>query len=343
MPMSAVPGPPGQVSRSGPGQLRWTAARLVGVFLSAAAVAVLVSSIDIRETGTYLMQANSALLLLAGALVLLQLATVTLRWSFLLPAAHDGRAAWAGLLVPVSLGYLGNFVLPARLGELVRSGYASRRWRIPLAPTIGSVVLERVIDTAVLASVALIAAIVLGSPAWIVQIAAVAAAAGALVVFVLAGSLGLPIATWLQARESAPLARAGHVLGAFLVGAAPDRRTAIAPAALLSAASWVLEGTVYWLVATAVGLDPTLPEALLVAAVTVLATAIPAAPAYVGTFELAATAAAGSLGISPAAGLAWAVLAHLVTVAPLMAAGVFALVRTGVRMDELVGEASPAE
>ena len=340
--MSGQPDAQGGRSRSRTGRLRWTA-RLLGIVLSVAAVAILLSAVDLRETGAYLMQANGALLLLAAAVVFLQLATVTLRWSFLLPPAPDGRVPWAGLLVPVSLGYLGNFVLPARLGELVRSGYASRRWRIGLAPTIGSVVLERVIDTAVLAAVALIAAILLGSPGWIIQIAAIAAAAGTTVVFVLAGSLGQPIARWLRTRDHAPLVRAGHVLGGFLLGAAPDRRTAIAPAALLSAVSWVLEGTVYWLVATAVGVDATLPEALLVAAVTVLATAIPAAPAYVGTFELAATAAAGSLGIAPAAGLAWAVLAHVVTVAPLMVAGVVALIRTGVHMDELVSEARSAE
>ena len=50
--------------------------------------------------------------------------------------------------------------------------------------------------------------------------------------------------------------------------------------------------------AQAVGVEPTLGQAALLAAGTNLATAIPAGPGYVGTFELATVTIAASVGIS---------------------------------------------
>ena len=62
--------------------------------------------------------------------------------------------------------------------------------------------------------------------------------------------------------------------------------------------------------AQAVGIQPTMGQAALLAAGTNLATAIPAAPGYVGTFELAAVTIGASVGISRDDALAMAVLVH---------------------------------
>ena len=311
--------------------------------LSIAALAVLARSVDLEATARQLARADPLPLLLASGLVLVQLVVVTLRWSLLLPRAPEGRIAWPRLVRPVALGYLGNFVLPARLGELVRAAYVSGRWRIGLAPTIGSVLLERVVDTAVLAALAIVLAIALDAPAWMVQVAVVVAIAAIVLVAVLASGIGRPLAQRLAARGGRWTAAIGRALLGFFVGASPDRRFAIVPAALLSAVSWTIEGTVYFLVAASLGLEVSLPGALLVAAVTVLATAIPAGPAYVGTFELATTAAATALGVPAAAGLAWGVVAHVITVVPLMTAGLVALVTTESGFGDMVRAAREAE
>ena len=47
------------------------------------------------------------------------------------------------------VGYLANNILPARLGELVRSHYLGDREGISRASALGTVVVERVVDTAV--------------------------------------------------------------------------------------------------------------------------------------------------------------------------------------------------
>jgi uncharacterized membrane protein YbhN (UPF0104 family) len=61
---------------------------------------------------------------------------------------------------------------------------------------------------------------------------------------------------------------------------------------------------------------------------------IPAAPGYVGTYELAASATAVALGVDPVSALAVAILAHALTLLPMAGAGAVALLaiqRTGPR------------
>jgi len=96
----------------------------------------------------------------------------------------------------------------------------------------------------------------------------------------------------------------------------------------------------FWLVGQAVGASLSPAGAILVMAVTVLATAIPSAPGYVGTFELAAVAVAGSLGVPRDIALALAVLAHVLGLLPTAVGGSVALMRLGGGLRRLSAEAA---
>ena len=82
---------------------------------------------------------------------------------------------------------------------------------------------------------------------------------------------------------------------------------------MLSIASWSFTVLAFAAAAQAVDVEPTMGQAALLAAGTNLATAIPAGPGYVGTFELAAVTIAASVGIARAPALAFAVLVHVTT------------------------------
>ena len=119
------------------------------------------------------------------------------------------------------------------------------------------------------------------------------------------------------------------------------RRPALAGAGGLSVLAWALDGVTYWAVAQSLGIDLTPAGAMFVAGITVLGTAIPSAPGYIGTFELAASAAARALGVAPEPALAFALLVHALTVLPLAIGGAASLVWIGARFGELV-DAAPA-
>ena len=79
-----------------------------------------------------------------------------------------------------------------------------------------------------------------------------------------------------------------------------------------------------WLAAAPLGNPLGLADALVICGVAVLGTAIPSAPGYVGTYELAASAAAVALGIAPESALALAIVVHAMTLLPIALSGVVA-------------------
>jgi len=105
----------------------------------------------------------------------------------------------------------------------------------------------------------------------------------------------------------------------------------------------MLDATTFWLVAQSIGVPVSPAAALLIGAVTVLGTALPSAPGYVGTFELAAATTAQAFGVAAAPALALAVLAHAVTVLPSAGAGAVSLVAMNTRLGRLATDAAGAE
>lgn len=71
---------------------------------------------------------------------------------------------------------------------------------------------------------------------------------------------------------------------------------------------------------------------VLIAGVTVLGTAIPSAPAYIGTYELTAVSAGAALGLPSDSVLAIGVLAHAVTTGLLAILGIAVLVAAAGRL-----------
>ena len=323
------------------------ALRLVGLLVSVAAVWLLVHSEDLGACATVVSHANPLPLIGCLAVIAVQVTLRSLRWRILLPPPASGGHVEVRRIIPVLLvGYLGNAVLPARLGEPVRAYLIARREKLDAVESFASVVLERVVDTATLAVMACAAAVAVNAPGWIVQATAVAAligvAATAALVVVGPGRLvilarrvisHLPIAVWAE-----------PVLGRlddFARGIdRPSRSGAVLVAAVVSALCWMLDATIFWLVAQSVGSPVSPAAALLIAAVTVLGTALPSAPGYVGTFDLAAATTAQALGVVAAPALALAVLAHAITVLPTALAGAVSLVAMDAKLGRLATDAA---
>ncbi|MFL5756618.1 MAG: lysylphosphatidylglycerol synthase transmembrane domain-containing protein, partial [Chloroflexota bacterium] len=107
------------------------------------------------------------------------------------------------------------------------------------------------------------------------------------------------------------------------------RPRTLSGAVVLSIASWSSTVLAFAAAAQAVGIHPTLGQAALLAAGTNLATAVPSAPGYVGTFELATVAIARSVGIDGDAALAFAILVHAAVLLITSIGGALVIVRGG--------------
>lgn len=319
---------------------------VIGLAVSIAAVAVLATVIDVGATADVLVTTDP--LLVAATLLLVpgQILLRTLRWRLLLPRLPDGTRPSARRVMPVLLaGYLGNLILPARLGEPARAYLLARREQLPFARVLGSVLLERVIDLATLAAVAVLAAMVASAPAWILRGMMLIAVIGLALTAMLVAS-GIARTTRLLARAFSGRAQRMRAAIGYLVdfgeGANGGGWVPLGLAIALSTATWGFVAATYWLTGRAVGLEISMSGSMLVAAVATLGTAIPSAPANIGTYEVATVVVLTALGVPAHEALAMALLAHAIVTVPFVVVGAVAAAQLSVSLADVAEEATSA-
>lgn len=294
---------------------------LVGIAISVVAGFLALRSVDPARVGAVLAAAALPWLGVMLGCNLVDIALRGRRWQRLLaPVAPVRYRAMLGYLL---IGYLANNLLPARLGELVRSHVLGDREGLSRTTVFGTIVIERAIDTTT------VVAIGAGSVA-LLSVRGVLGESLSLglgfVVLVVGGIAVLLAAHRLPVLRSllAGLARWPRVhdlVGRLRVGLAVAGRPAtLAEAAVLTLAAWSASVLAFAAAGGAVGAELSLSQAGFVAATVALATAVPSGPAYLGTFELAAMTAGTAVGVPAEHAFALGLLVH---------AGIVAVTSTG--------------
>lgn len=302
---------------------RATAGRAaLGLAASVSAVALLLRAVDGAGAVQALGRLDLRWLALPLAAVLGQFVIRTQRWRGLLAATSGTALRFTAVGSSLAVGYLGNAVLPARLGEVARVLFVSRRHGLSLAHATASVVLERMVDVIALASL-------------VVVVGGLSVTGAPLLLLLLPASAGLLVgARWMapRLRDPAPAERlarlrqaANHFLGALV---AVSWRALLAAYAL-SVLAWLGDTVVVWSAGRGldIALDPV--QAMGIGIAAALSTALPSAGGYVGTYELAVVAVGVGLGIPAADALSLAIVSHVVAVVPPAVTGVVVLARSG--------------
>lgn len=312
---------------------------ILGIAISLIALVLVVRNVDVAAAWEVMRTAQPQWVALLVTFILGDIALRAVRWRALLApvAVVPLRTTTASLLV----GYLANNILPARLGEVVRSHDLGTRTGISRSTILGTIVVERVVDTVVVVSIAAVAILVLSVRGIVASAVLAGLALTALLVVGVAlgiaahrlpgaGRMRAFVSRWPRVREVLRRLRTG-------LAVASDAR-AMALAVLLTLGSWSFTVLAFAAAAQAVGVEPTIGQAALLAAGTNLATAIPAGPGYVGTFELAVVTIAASVGIGAEEALAFGLLVHVATLLITSAGGAIAFAtgsRRGVMRDAI--------
>ncbi len=310
----------------------------IGVLISVAALVVVLRGVDLGRTASVLGTASPAWVLVTLVALSGDLLFRGRRWQILVEPIH--HVPYWRLLGYMLVGYLANNVLPARLGELVRSHYLGDREGISRTTTLGTVVVERVIDTAVLVGIAAAAILVLHvrgvvANAVLVGLALVGLLTIGLAVAVVAHRLpGYDTAVAIVSRWPRLRDLVSKLRGGLAVAAQPR---IVSEAVILSCLAWACTVVGFAAAGQAVGIQLTTGEAALLASGVNLATAIPSGPGYLGTFELAAVSIAGAFGIASSPAFALALIVHVASIALTSSGGAVSLARIGWRSARSAG------
>jgi uncharacterized protein (TIRG00374 family) len=303
---------------------------LVGAAISIAALWFVLRGVDLARTGDVLSHADLRWIGLAAVFSSTDLALRALRWQRLLrPIATVRYPPMLGYLL---IGYLANNVLPARLGELVRSHYLGDREGISRASALGTVVVERVVDLVAVVAIASTALLVLSVRG--VVASAVLVGAGVAGLFLVALALGI-VAHRLPGADRVRLAVERwpqvHKLASSLQGglAVAGRPRTLAEALAVSAVAWTVAILSWAAVGQSIGVQLSIGQAALIASGVALASAVPAGPSNLGTFELAAVEIGKAIGIPANSAFALALIVHAAILVVTSVGGAVALARLG--------------
>ena len=251
----------------------------------------------------------------------------------------------------VAIGYFGNNVLPARAGEVLRAFILRKREGVPVSASLATVIVERIFDGVVMLGFVFVnlpeLARLTGDAGLVgslnirdLALIGVVVFVGALLVFLLAAMFPLVterIVRWFIQRL-VPERLREKVLGLalrFLSGLeslrAPQEALMIF---LTTVIIWLLETAKYYFVMHAFPFEVSFFSLMLMNGIFNLATTLPSAPGYVGTFDGPGIAVLMAYGVSQEIAAGYTLVLHLALWLPITALGAFYFLREGLKWNQ---------
>lgn len=255
----------------------------------------------------------------------------------------------------VTIGYMGNNIYPARAGELLRAYVLRREESIPISASLATIIVERALDGIVMLSFVFLnlpklADLTVDSGfAGSIQALAIIGAAvflGATAVFILMAvytAQARALLGKLSLRFVPERYRQGFddIVERFLGGLASLRSPAdVLMVFVTSVVIWLLETAKYWFVMHAFPFTVSFFALMLMNGIVNLATTIPSAPGYIGTFDRPGIAVLQAYGIPKALAAGYTLVLHAALWLPITALGAFFMARASISWSAVQEEIS---
>jgi glycosyltransferase 2 family protein len=317
----------------------------VGILISIAFLVWGVSKLHLADVWTALKSANYIWLVPGVAVWFVGLFVRTWRWHYLLRPLKK-ISTWKMFPV-VAIGYMGNNIYPARAGEVLRAYVLRKREGVPISASLATIIVERIFDGVVMLAFVFLN---LGQLTNLTQqsgflgdirtLAIIGAAVfiGALVVFLLAAMFprnAERITRWLVVRLLPARLREKTLSIAFkfLDGLESLRNPQTALMIFLtSVVIWLFETLKYWFVTHAFpGLEVSFFALMLMNGIVNLATTLPSAPGYIGTFDAPGIAVLTAYGVGVELATAYTLVLHAALWFPITILGAYYFSREGLK------------
>jgi len=323
---------------------------LIGLAISAVTLWFALRGVSFATLARDIARANLAVLLIPS--IPAYLATIyvrALRWRHL--ALAVARIDRGPVFRATAVGFMANNIFPLRIGEVVRAWYLGREAGVSSAAIFGTVIIERLIDAAVVLS---LAALVLGSRGAAATgldpravLPPLAALVAVPVVFIIALRMDPERTVALGTRISGPLLprrwtqRLEQILRQLAAGIGGLRgRHSIIWVTIHTVTLWLVISIVPFVAALlALGIDLGGPVHTVTAAYNLLiwvgaAVALPSAPGFFGPYHAACWVALQPLGVPKEEAIALGTLSHLVFWVTMTATGLVVLRFRGTPIEE---------
>jgi uncharacterized protein (TIRG00374 family) len=308
----------------------------IGVLISAVFLWLALRGLQLDTAWADVRAADYVWLLPSIATYFLAVWARTWRWDYMLrPLKHIPVRR---LFPVVVIGYMGNNIYPFRAGEVLRSYVLRRREGVPMGGSLATVIVERVFDGLVMLMFVFAALPFAPLPSQLIRsivIIASIAFFGALAVFFGLAAVPERVLTLTETLSRRLLPRRLRVpvldfAGRFMTGLSSLRSFKnVMMIFLTSVVIWLLETVKYWFVMHAFDFQVSFFALMLMNGVVNLATTIPSAPGYVGTFDGPGIIVLVLYGIKRTLATAYTLVLHAALWLPITLLGAFYMLREG--------------
>jgi len=260
----------------------------------------------------------------------------------------------------VTIGYMGNNIYPARAGELLRAYVLKKDEDVPISSSLATIITERVFDGLVMLAFVFVNISQLPSVTlnlgifgnWPVSTLAIG---GAILFFVatiiffwmaLFPKQYLHLFSWFNQRiiPYKYRQRTAGVMNRFLEGLASLRSFSdVTMVFLTTIVIWLLETGKYWFLMQAFPFEISYFALMLMNGIVNLATTIPSAPGYVGTFDAPGIAILRAFGVEGVIAAAYTLVLHVALWLPITILGAYYMIRDGLSWTDVQADASVEE
>lgn len=269
------------------------------------------------------------------------------RWHYLLGPI---KKIPTKVMFPVTtIGYMGNNIYPARAGEVLRAVILKRKEGVPVSASLATIIVERIFDGVVMLAFVFVnlseLAKLTGSSGFVGNIQQVAVIGtgvflGALVIFLLAAmypQVTARLGTWFIVRfvPKGMQEKVSGIMHKFLDGLASLRSPFnVLMVFFTSVLIWLLETGKYWFVMHAFPFQVSFFALMLMNGIVNLATTIPSAPGYIGTFDAPGIAVLTAYGVDQATAAGYTLVLHVALWLPITLLGAYYLTREGIKWSD---------
>jgi hypothetical protein len=279
------------------------------------------------------------------ALTLLSFLLRAWRWQLLLTAAQ--RVRYWSLLQATFIGFMGNNVLPARLGELLRVQAIRTGAGVSRSAALGSLVMERILDISMLLVFFVFVLLAGKIPAEVQSwgkylAAALVPALLAVIVFRFRPDPFLAVAA--RVVPGRVRARVLEMAKNFHSGlGALESGSALGASALLSIPMWGCLVGVVICGFRSLSLDLPPDAGIITLVVMAIGTMVPSAPGFIGTLQYAGTLALTQYQVDPSLALTFTLIYHASQWFPVTAIGLVFFLQQHLSFEQLRGLETPAK
>jgi len=269
------------------------------------------------------------------------------RWHYLLKPIKE--IPTKAMFPITTIGYMGNNIYPARAGEVLRAVILKRKEGVSVSASLATIIVERIFDGVVMLAFVFInlpeLARLTSSSGFVGNIQQVAVVGtgiflGALAVFLLAAmfpQVTAKVGLWFVEHLTPQRLHAKiiSIMNKFLDGLASLRSPwNVLMVFFTSVIIWLLETAKYWFVMHAFNFSVSFFALMLMNGIVNLATTIPSAPGYIGTFDAPGIAVLTAYGVSQANAAGYTLTLHVALWLPITLLGAYYLAREGIKWSD---------